>query len=505
MKNRFVKLFVILALSLSICFSFALTGCTDFTSSQSDVYVTSVTSSGANALGESVFTVTYSDGTTDTFIVKNGTNGQNGANGQDVTIDDIYAKYCEEVEQVTYQEFLAIYMGTVDTTPEASTDLTKTVAKNLSSSIMIYGEFYYTTTTTNHWQGTTTTTTSLTLSSGSGVVYKITENYVYFMTNYHVVFYSSADKTLNPNGISHKMSAYLYGSQDAPVDTGNVDEHDAAILDYGNFAIPLEYVGGSIRHDIALVKAPKDVVFAINPTITPITFAEDYKVGETVVAIGDTEGMGITVTQGIVSVYKESVGFALDGTKRYYTVLRTDAAINHGNSGGGLFNAKGELVGITNGGHLNGTNSSGDDIPTAINYALPCDIIKEVVENMFYYEMDGNPDTMGAYVPKLGVTVLSGNPIYEYDPETSVGVLKSTIVVTEVSQTGVTYGNLQVDDILTAVTVDNRTFTISSNDILGSALMAIRPNSTVVFHYERDGVTGTWTCLFTADMISAVE
>ena len=66
--------------------------------------------------------------------------------------------------------------------------------------------------------------------------------------------------------------------------------------------------------------------------------------GDAVVAIGNPLGYGLSVTTGVVSRPTESVTF--DNTTM--TLLRTDAAVNSGNSGGGLFNLNGELVGIVN-------------------------------------------------------------------------------------------------------------------------------------------------------------
>lgn len=495
MKNSIIKKLIVLV--LSACFIFTAFGCS---SNTNDVYVTSVTSSGSNALGENVFTVNYSDGSSDTFTVKNGMNGQNG---QDLSIDEVYQKYCEEVENISYAEFLAIYMGELSI--NTSEDLSRSIAKNLTSSLMLYAEFYETTTSTNPFTGKVTTSTALGISSGSAVVYKITSDAVYVITNYHVVFSPYADTSLDVNQISHKINGYFYGAEDDPVPTQQKDEIGCTINDYGNFAVSFEYVGGSIRHDIAMLKASKESVLKVSPKVSAVTFANDYNVGETVVAIGDMESMGISATKGMVSIEKEQVSLAIDGTKRSYLVLRTDVAINHGNSGGGLFNAKGELVGITNGGHTNGTSSNDKDITTAINYALPCDIIKEVADNMYYYEMDGDLSTKGAYVPKLGITVIGGNPYYDYDESTGDGVCKEKIVVNEVTEGALADGKLLENDVLISVVVDNKTFTLNRNFDIGTALLAVRPNSTVVFNYERNSENGSWTQVFTSSMISAVE
>ena len=125
-------------------------------------------------------------------------------------------------------------------------------------------------------------------------------------------------------------------------------------------------MGGSANSDIALLKANLSDIKAVNDQIKPITFAQGYSVGETVFAIGNAEGEGISATKGIISVDSEEILMEVDGTQRTHRAMRIDAAIYHGNSGGGLFNRNGELVGITNGG-------DGDD--QNINYAIPLSIV----------------------------------------------------------------------------------------------------------------------------------
>lgn len=104
------------------------------------------------------------------------------------------------------------------------------------------------------------------------------------------------------------------------------------------------FVGGDTSSDLAMLK--------IEPQENePLTYAEHGKsanlvVGEMVVAIGNPLGfLGGTVTHGIISSTERNITMS-DGTTM--TLLQTDVAINSGNSGGGLFNLDGELVGIVN-------------------------------------------------------------------------------------------------------------------------------------------------------------
>ncbi len=134
-------------------------------------------------------------------------------------------------------------------------------------------------------------------------------------------------------------------------------------------------MGGTITCDLAVIRAKTQDVFNINPNVTEITFADSYTVGETAIAIGNSENEGISVTKGIVSVDNEYINYAIDNNIRSYRSMRIDTAIYGGNSGGGLFNKKGELIGITN---------AGDGTDQNINYAIPLNIVRPVIENIMF-------------------------------------------------------------------------------------------------------------------------
>ena len=81
--------------------------------------------------------------------------------------------------------------------------------------------------------------------------------------------------------------------------------------------------------------------------IANVADSEDVRVGEQVVAIGNALGYGQSVTTGIVSALGRTITVADEsGYNDYTDLIQTDAAINHGNSGGALLNMKGEVIGI---------------------------------------------------------------------------------------------------------------------------------------------------------------
>ncbi|MDB4981482.1 MAG: protease Do [Myxococcales bacterium] len=92
---------------------------------------------------------------------------------------------------------------------------------------------------------------------------------------------------------------------------------------------------------IALEKAPRDL------QAVTLGDSDRVRVGDYVLAIGNPLGMGQTVTMGIVSAKNRTLGEKLgDVDPRYEDFIQTDAAINQGNSGGPLFNFRGEVIGI---------------------------------------------------------------------------------------------------------------------------------------------------------------
>ena len=110
------------------------------------------------------------------------------------------------------------------------------------------------------------------------------------------------------------------------------------------------------------------------PTV-PISNDVPVRVGDVVLAIGNALGLSHTVTMGIVSATERNTldSFAFEG------FIQTDAAINSGNSGGALINARGELIGI-NTRHLGGASGAQN-----IGFAIPMATAQEVMNQIIDY------------------------------------------------------------------------------------------------------------------------
>ena len=171
----------------------------------------------------------------------------------------------------------------------------------------------------------------VTSGAGSGVVIAQSSEYAYIVTNYHVI-----------DGASSASVIFTDGTK-----------------------VDSEYLDGDENYDIAMLRIKTDKKV---PKIV-CGSSKSLKVGDDVLAIGNPLGqLGGTVTEGIISALDREV--TIGGVKM--TLLQTSAAVNPGNSGGGLFNMAGELIGIVN------AKKSAEGIE-GLGFAIPIDIIYDML------------------------------------------------------------------------------------------------------------------------------
>ena len=167
-------------------------------------------------------------------------------------------------------------------------------------------------------------------------------------------------------------------------------------------------VGADSSTDLAVLKVDEKAAEQLVPVDMGST--EDLLVGSTVVAIGNPGGdeLANTVTQGIVSALKRNVNGSNTTRRIYY--IQHDAAINEGNSGGGLFNYRGELVGINT---LKMGNSSMQVSTEGLGFAIPVETMLNITTDLIEH---------GRVIrPQMGVTVLEhtdgpDEPMNSYAP-----------------------------------------------------------------------------------------
>ena len=319
-------------------------------------------------------------------------------------------------------------------------------------------------------------------SAGSGVIYELDgkNGSAFIITNYHVV-YESSSKTSNK--ISDDIFIMLYG------------------MEYSDYAIPATYVGGSMNYDIAVLYVENNDILknAYNRgSVAEATIAnsDNIVVGETTIAIGNPEMYGISATTGIVSVDSEHIDMtASDGrTSVSFRVIRTDTAVNSGNSGGGLFNAKGELIGIVN------AKISSSDVEN-IGYAIPSNVARAIADNIIDYCFNKDCETVMRGL--LGVTVVTASVYTEYDAESGVMKKYESIKINSVNKGGLADGILEAGDIVKTLKIGEKEIEITRQYHLIDAMLDVRVGDKITLEIERNGEPKTVTTTITESCLSA--
>ena len=167
---------------------------------------------------------------------------------------------------------------------------------------------------------------------GSGVIVDAEKGYI--LTNWHVV--DSADKV------------------------------EVVLSD--NRRLPAEWVRTDEPTDLAVIKVKPDRLID-----APLGDSDKMEVGDWVLAFGAPEGLSQTVTSGIISAKGRTTN---RGDTSYQSFLQTDAAINHGNSGGPLVNMRGEVIGI-NSAIISRTGGN-----EGIGFTIPSNMVRNVMEQL---------------------------------------------------------------------------------------------------------------------------
>ncbi|MBR5774371.1 MAG: trypsin-like peptidase domain-containing protein [Clostridia bacterium] len=263
-------------------------------------------------------------------------------------------------------------------------------------------------------QGGMWTPQQITSGAGSGVIISADG---YIITNNHVVEGAEAITVILNNGESYAATV----------------------------------IGTDLRTDIAVIKIDET---GLTPAV--IGKSDTLRVGDFVLGVGNPLGLlGGTVTDGIISALERQI--VVEGITM--TLLQTNAALNPGNSGGGLFNAAGELIGIVNCGMA-------DDGVEGLNFAIPINTVKPVVEDII---------TLGyvtgrAYAGFYGDEVSYGWSVYV--------CVSGTVAGGPAEQAGMKAG-----DIIVAVD-DN---TIDSRGALSAAISQYEPGESAKLTIIRNG------------------
>ena len=263
---------------------------------------------------------------------------------------------------------------------------------------------------------------------------------------YYVQSGAGSGVIISQDGYILTCAHVVSGATSIKVQLSTGDSYDATV------------VGSDSTSDVAVIK-----IDATGLTPAVIGNSDALAVGETVVAVGNPLGtLSNSVTDGIISALNREVTVEDNDM----TLLQTDASISPGNSGGGLFNANGELIGVVN---AKSSYSEAEGIGFAIPINSAMDIANQLIES-------------GSVArPALGVTIVD---VSDASSAQKLGVSATGVYVVQVTAgSGAESAGVKAGDRIIAV---DDTAVSTSNDVK-SYLAKKNVGDTVNLQVERDG------------------
>lgn len=287
-------------------------------------------------------------------------------------------------------------------------------------------------------------------SAGSGIIVSQDDEYIYIATNNHVV---SGAETLTIT------------FNDGEAVEGTIKGTDSSC-------------------DLAVVSvAVKDIKDTTLSEIKVATLGDSDStvVGEAAIVIGNAMGYGTSVTNGIISAKDREVSIKDDdGNTVTNTLLQTNAAVNPGNSGGALLNAKGEVIGIV-------SAKLSDETVEGMGYAIPIsyawNIIQQMIDNDVVSELDAS------YIGIAGKDITS-----EMSEQYNIPV--GVYVAQVVEGSGADAAGIEVEDVITAFNGRKVTSVNTLNNIMQYIKAGTTVEITVARHdnnYQEETIKVTLT------------
>lgn len=219
-------------------------------------------------------------------------------------------------------------------------------------------------------------------------------------------------------------------------------------------------VGVDSRNDLAIIKIEAN-------DLIPATLgdSEMLTVGEDVIAIGNPLGeLRGTATSGIISAVRRTI--EVEGVEM--ELVQTDAAISPGNSGGGLFNASGKLIGIVNA-KVSDTSAEG------LGFAIPVNSVLKEINDLLNYGYVTGRAYLGVYTQNV---TLRSDYGYFFSSGTNCVQIADIVAGSAADAAGLKTGDL-------ILAVDGKT--ISSNADLNDVINQYNAGDTATFTIQRSG------------------
>ena len=445
------KILTILASLLACATLFSAVGCDNGAGSgekDGSEPVVGIKMTEINEKGELV--IIYTDGREENLGVvvgKDGEDGKDGANGADGKNGEDGKDGLDGKDGVDGKDGKDGEDGKNGRVEIVGSDLSAAVSRGLMSSVSIYCH----------------DSAGKVVNAGSGVIFKLDKERgeAYILTNYHVVYHSGGK-----NSVGEKIYVYLYGSDD--------DESKIAA----------EYVGSYPDRDIAVLHiSDSELIKSSDAMAAELDTDKIAGAGNVAIAIGNAKRMGISATVGCVNVDSEYVNMKIaDGSKSVsMRVMRIDCAINRGNSGGGVFDGEGKLIGIVN------AKLSESDVD-GIGYAIPISVAAGIADLII--DSCNGTDSMIPTMPSLGFSVNGQGAVAEYDTASGALTLREDTVVSSVDAEGIgAKSGVIAGDVVKSIAVNGETDVLDRHFQLNDIILTLRKGDKVNLTLDREGET----------------
>ena len=276
-----------------------------------------------------------------------------------------------------------------------------------------------------------------------------TNNFWYGYGQSYEVPGSGSGVILSEDGYIATCAHVVDGAKSVKVTLNDDTSYDATI------------VGTDAKNDIAIIK-----IDATGLVPAVVGDSETLTVGSEVIAIGNPLGeLRGTATAGIISATNRTI--EVEG--QAMTLIQTDAAISPGNSGGGLFDATGKLIGIVNA-------KVSDSRAEGLGFAIPVNSVLDEISDLLNYGYVKGRAYLG--VSTQDVTLRSRDRMWYYSQGTRCVLVEKVVTGSAAEQAGIQPGDL-------ILKLEDKQ--IASGDDLSAAIGAYKPGDKATLTIQRDG------------------
>ena len=276
-----------------------------------------------------------------------------------------------------------------------------------------------------------------------------TNSYWYGYGQSYEVPGSGSGVILSEDGYIATCAHVVDGAKSVKVTLNDDTSYDATI------------VGTDAKNDIAIIK-----IDATGLVPAVVGDSQTLTVGSEVIAIGNPLGeLRGTATAGIISATNRTI--EVEG--QAMTLIQTDAAISPGNSGGGLFDATGKLIGIVNA-------KVSDSRAEGLGFAIPVNSVLDEISDLLNYGYVKGRAYLG--VSTQDVTLRSRDRMWYYSQGTRCVLVEKVVTGSAAEQAGIQPGDL-------ILKLEDKQ--IASGDDLSAAIGAYKPGDKATLTIQRDG------------------